>query len=89
MFTQDFTLHQGSTCTPRSISASALLAGTIGLASCARVQTGSSIARTAGDGRGGRRPYVTEWDEFTGRLEAVQSVGVRPRVSGLIAEVSV
>ena len=31
---------------------------------------------------------VTEWDEFTGRLEAVQSVSVRPRVSGLIARVS-
>ncbi|MGC4081019.1 MAG: efflux RND transporter periplasmic adaptor subunit [Vicinamibacterales bacterium] len=31
---------------------------------------------------------VTEWDEFTGRLEAVQSVGVRPRVSGLIARVT-
>ena len=31
---------------------------------------------------------VTEWDEFTGRLEAVQSVGVRPRVSGLISSVS-
>ena len=26
---------------------------------------------------------VTEWDEFTGRLEAVDSVDVRPRVSGL------
>jgi len=23
---------------------------------------------------------ITEWDEFTGRLEPVQSVGVRPRV---------
>src|SRR6478609_7704531 len=31
---------------------------------------------------------VTEWDEFTGRLEPVQSVGVRPRVSGLISTVS-
>jgi multidrug efflux system membrane fusion protein len=31
---------------------------------------------------------VTEWDEFTGRIEAVQSVAVRPRVSGLIAAVS-
>ena len=30
---------------------------------------------------------VTEWDEFTGRLEPVQSVGVRPRVSGLISTV--
>ena len=25
---------------------------------------------------------VTEWDEFTGRLEAVESVEVRPRVTG-------
>jgi len=31
---------------------------------------------------------VTEWDEFTGRLEAVQSVGVRPRVSGLVSSVT-
>ena len=28
---------------------------------------------------------VTEWHEFTGRLEAVQQVDVRPRVSGLVA----
>jgi RND family efflux transporter MFP subunit len=27
---------------------------------------------------------VTEWDEFTGRLEAVESVEVRPRVTGYI-----
>ena len=27
---------------------------------------------------------VTEWDEFTGRLEAVDSVEVRPRVSGYL-----
>src|SRR5688572_1557018 len=31
---------------------------------------------------------ITEWDEFTGRLEPVQSVAVRPRVSGLISRVS-
>lgn len=30
---------------------------------------------------------VTEWDEFTGRLEAVDSVEVRPRVSGYVAGV--
>ncbi len=30
---------------------------------------------------------VTEWNEFTGRLEAVHLVDVRPRVSGLIASV--
>src|SRR6185295_6267299 len=31
---------------------------------------------------------VTEWDEFTGRLEAVQSVEVRPRVTGYIESVN-
>jgi multidrug efflux system membrane fusion protein len=31
---------------------------------------------------------ITEWDEFTGRLEPVQSVGVRPRVSGLLSRVT-
>jgi len=30
---------------------------------------------------------VTEWNEFTGRVEAVHHVDVRPRVSGLIAAV--
>lgn len=31
---------------------------------------------------------VTEWDEFTGRLEAIDTVAVRPRVSGAISRVS-
>jgi multidrug efflux system membrane fusion protein len=30
---------------------------------------------------------VTEWDEFTGRLEAVNTVAVRPRVSGYVSAV--
>jgi multidrug efflux system membrane fusion protein len=30
---------------------------------------------------------ITEWDEFTGRTEAIESVEVRPRVSGHIDEV--
>jgi multidrug efflux system membrane fusion protein len=30
---------------------------------------------------------VTEWDEFTGRLEAVNTVSVRPRVSGYVSGV--
>src|SRR5437879_4695771 len=30
---------------------------------------------------------VNEWDEFTGRLEAVESVEIRPRVSGYIIEI--
>jgi multidrug efflux system membrane fusion protein len=32
---------------------------------------------------------VKEWDEFTGRLEAVESVEIRPRVSGYITEVHI
>src|SRR6266446_8003696 len=30
---------------------------------------------------------VAEWDEFTGRMEAVESVEIRPRVSGYITEI--
>jgi membrane fusion protein, multidrug efflux system len=30
---------------------------------------------------------ITEWDEFTGRLEAIDSVDIRPRVSGYVAAV--
>src|SRR3989449_11165686 len=33
------------------------------------------------------RKEMVEWDEFTGRIEAVDSVEVRPRVSGYIQEV--
>jgi len=30
---------------------------------------------------------ITEWDEFTGRLEAVHSVAIRPRVSGFVSAI--
>ena len=30
---------------------------------------------------------ITEWDEFTGRFEAVDAVEIRPRVSGYIKRV--
>ncbi len=33
------------------------------------------------------RKEVVEWEEFTGRIEAVEAVDVRPRVSGYIQEV--
>src|SRR5260370_20401779 len=33
------------------------------------------------------RKEIVEWDEFTGRTEAVEAVDVRPRVSGHIQEV--
>jgi len=69
--------------------ASISVVAALNLAACARVAqsdapaplpqvtAASSVARD-----------VTEWDEFTGRLEPVQSVAVRPRVSGLISNVS-
>lgn len=34
-----------------------------------------------------QRQEIVEWDEFTGRVEPVESVEVRPRVSGYIQEV--
>ncbi|HEX8679108.1 MAG TPA: biotin/lipoyl-binding protein, partial [Chthoniobacterales bacterium] len=30
---------------------------------------------------------VSEWDEFTGRIEAVDAVDIRPRVSGYVSEI--
>src|SRR3990170_8315834 len=30
---------------------------------------------------------ITEWDEFTGRMEAVNAVQIRPRVSGYIRRI--
>jgi multidrug efflux system membrane fusion protein len=67
---------------------SALMA-TVAATACTRVQTAAAapalpqITAAPAVAR-----QVTEWDEFTGRLEPVQSVGVRPRVSGLISNVS-
>jgi multidrug efflux system membrane fusion protein len=58
-------------------------------AGCARVETAAGapplpqVTAAAAVARD-----VTEWDEFTGRLEPVQSVGVRPRVSGLLSSVT-
>ena len=60
-----------------------------GLASCTRVETAPAppplpqVTAAAAVAR-----PVTEWDEFTGRLEPVQSVAVRPRVSGLVSNVT-
>ncbi|MEO5823718.1 MAG: efflux RND transporter periplasmic adaptor subunit [Vicinamibacteraceae bacterium] len=59
------------------------------VAACSRVETAAAapplpqVTAAAAVARD-----VTEWDEFTGRLEPVQSVGVRPRVSGLLSNVS-
>src|SRR3954453_6703139 len=67
----------------------ALLLASASLAACTHVETagGPPALPQVTAAAAVSRP-VTEWDEFTGRLEPVQSVGVRPRVSGLISKVS-
>ena len=89
MFTQAFRSPSRPNVLLRAAAAASLIASAVGLASCTRVQTQEAappapqVTAAAAVARN-----VTEWDEFTGRLEAVQSVSVRPRVSGLIASVS-
>src|SRR4029453_2170083 len=89
MFTQAFRFSSRFNVSRRAAVAASLLAVTVGLSSCTRGQTQEAapplpqVTAAAAVARN-----VTEWDEFTGRLEAVQSVAVRPRVSGLIAGVS-
>jgi multidrug efflux system membrane fusion protein len=59
------------------------------ITACARVETsGAAPALPQVTAAPSVARDVTEWDEFTGRLEPVQSVAVRPRVSGLISNVS-
>jgi multidrug efflux system membrane fusion protein len=51
--------------------------------------TGSSAAAAAtGNRRAALARQVDEYDEFTGRLEAVDAVEVRPRVSGYVQRVA-
>jgi multidrug efflux system membrane fusion protein len=76
-------------CAARRFGALLLVGIALVLAACAQVATGNTppvlpeVTAAAAVARD-----VTEWDEFTGRLEPVQSVAVRPRVSGLISQVS-
>jgi multidrug efflux system membrane fusion protein len=64
----------------------ALLAATV--AGCTRVESRGAPQIAQVTAAPALERDITEWDEFTGRLEAVQSVSVRPRVAGLISEVS-
>lgn len=74
---------------PALAVSAALLAALVGLSGCRsdattapqapapQVSVASALERD-----------VTEWDEFTGRLEAVESVEIRPRVTGYIESVN-
>ena len=66
-----------------------LLAALIGLSGCgddatATVQVPAPQVSVAS----ALERAVTEWDEFTGRVEAVESVEIRPRVTGYIESVN-
>jgi multidrug efflux system membrane fusion protein len=69
-------------------AAHVILAGAALAAGCTRVQTAAPPPLPEVTAAPAVAREVTEWDEFTGRLEPVQSVGVRPRVSGLISTVT-
>src|SRR3954465_13597921 len=64
----------------------ALLLASASLAACTHVETACGppalpqVTAAAAVSRS-----VTEWDEFTGRLERGESVGVRPHISALIS----
>jgi len=74
---------------PSSIAFSTLVALLgVTLAGCARVESRGAPPIAQVTAAPALERDITEWDEFTGRLEAVQSVSVRPRVAGLVSEVS-
>ena len=72
----------------RNFSRPAVAVGALLLAGCGRAVTAAtpppppSVTVAAAEQR-----QITEWDEFMGRLEAVESVEIRPRVSGYIERV--
>ena len=68
--------------------ASLVLLGSLTLAACAQpaAQVAPAPAPPVTAAKALARE-VTDWNEFTGRLEAVNHVDVRPRVSGLVASV--
>lgn len=83
---------------PSARPSSFLLGTSLGVSAILLASALSACSRPAAQGAPPAAPQVTaaaavardvtEWDEFTGRLEPVQSVAIRPRVSGVIADVS-
>jgi RND family efflux transporter MFP subunit len=67
----------------------ALLAALVGLSGCkSEATTAQEAPAPQVSVASALERDVTEWDEFTGRLEAVESVEVRPRVTGYIESVN-
>jgi RND family efflux transporter MFP subunit len=66
-----------------------LLAALIGLSGCGNDATATAQAPAPQVSvASALERAVTEWDEFTGRVEAVESVEIRPRVTGYIESVN-
>ena len=80
----------------RAVTAAVLMVA-IGLSACGKKEAGAGGAGGPG-GPGGGAPPVTvatplvkpivDWDEYSGRFEAVNSVEVRPRVSGYVKSIN-
>ena len=66
-----------------------LLAALIGLSGCGNDATATAqVPAPQVSVAPALEREVTEWDEFTGRVEAVESVEIRPRVTGYIESVN-
>jgi RND family efflux transporter MFP subunit len=66
-----------------------LLAALIGLSGCGNDATATAqVPAPQVSVASALEREVTEWDEFTGRVEAVESVEIRPRVTGYIESVN-
>src|SRR5262245_43842944 len=70
-----------------TLSALAVIAALIILTSCHRSAAQPNPQPPSVTVAPVEQKEIVEWDEFTGRTEAVESVEVRPRVSGYIQEV--
>lgn len=65
----------------------ALLTATL-LAGCRQAQTAPAMPLPSVTVAEVEARTITEWDEFIGRLEAVESVEIRPRVSGYLQRIA-
>lgn len=85
-----FQSSRSSIVTASSLLAVVLVAtGVASLSGCSSEATTAAVAApTQVSVAAALERQVVEWDEFTGRLEAVESVEIRPRVTGYIESVN-
>ena len=83
MFKSLRTLSTGAIVLPLAVASAIILSGCSSEATPAATPMATPVSVAAALQR-----EVTEWDEFTGRIEAVESVEIRPRVTGYIESVN-